>query len=96
MLLLLLLLMAVVDLLNCWQLLCLPRPEEETRKNHEKLCDLRAACVQRTFSIYNNVQYIRCENELTLLPFIKISLNDCQPKTIGFRVSTSNLGHLHG
>ena len=27
---------------------------------------------------------------------IKISFNDCQPKTIGFRVSTSNLGHLHG
>ena len=22
--------------------------------------------------------------------------NDCQPKTIGFRVSTSNLGHHHG
>ena len=27
---------------------------------------------------------------------IKISFNNCQPKTIGFRVSTSNLGHLHG
>ena len=28
--------------------------------------------------------------------FIKNSFNDCQPKTIGFRVSTSSLGHLHG
>ena len=27
---------------------------------------------------------------------IKISFNDCQPKTIGFRVLTSNLDHLHG
>ena len=27
---------------------------------------------------------------------IKISFNDCQPKTIGFLVSTSNLDHLHG
>ena len=34
-----------------WQLLCLPRPEEETTKNQEKLCDLRAACLQRIFSI---------------------------------------------
>ena len=28
--------------------------------------------------------------------FIKISFNDCQPKTIGFRVSTSNLGREDG
>ena len=30
------------------------------------------------------------------LESLKFLFNDCQPKTIGFRVSTSNLGHLHG
>ena len=30
------------------------------------------------------------------LESLKFLLNDCQPKTISFRVSTSNLGHLHG
>ena len=29
-----------------WQLLCLPRPEEELTKNQEKRSDLREACVQ--------------------------------------------------
>ena len=31
-----------------------------------------------------------------LFRLLKFLFNDCQPKTIGFRVSTSNLGHLHG
>ena len=35
------------------------------------------------------------KNESKLLIFFFL-FNDCQPKTIGFRVSTSNLGRLHG
>ena len=34
--------------------------------------------------------------DTNIVELLKFLFNDCQPKTIGFRVSTSSLGHLHG
>ena len=35
-------------------------------------------------------------NESKYIKFFLLLFNDCQPKTVVFRVSTSNLGHPHG
>ena len=56
----------------------------------------RAVTSSRSYDLFPSILrkpiYLMNQNQYV----IKISFNDCQPKTIGFRVSTSNLGHLHG
>ena len=50
--------------------------------------EYRNAAVASSLHLQNNIQ-------ISSKP-LKFLFNDCQPKTIGFRVSTSNLSHLHG